>query len=250
MEEALKLKIIKGSPFLLECSNLFLYHRTLNEIIDFGYDNFSSCVGLFRLSDEELFKITNIPDMPLYDYLMVNGMVRDSEIWNIFKRGCRFFLGVDDVIIDTEKQLISCSLGEISSIEITKEGFEEIQNYINLIYNGEDTKEDDDYEGLSEAERQMKEKFKRLKALREKTKNKEDRDDSKTEFSDLIGGFVSRSMNMTLEQTLKLPYYTFFFLLRKLKNYDDYDLQLQAMLAGAKDVQIHHWLQGSGEEDE
>ena len=50
----------------------------------------------------------------------------------------------------------------------------------------------------------------------------------------MIGGYIVRNYSMTLKDVMELPYYTFFFLLKKLKNYDDYDIQLKAMLAGAE----------------
>ena len=56
---------------------------------------------------------------------------------------------------------------------------------------------------------------------------------------------------MDFEKTMKLPYYTFYFLLDKLKNTDNYEFQLRAMLAGAdmKDKPLHHWLEGHTDDD-
>ena len=72
-----------------------------------------------------------------------------------------------------------------------------------------------------------------------------------TQFSDLIGGFWSKS-NMSWEDVLHLPYYTFYFLLERLKITDNYETQLRCMLAGAdmKDKPLHHWLEGQPNDEE
>ena len=40
INENLKLKLLTGKPILLEKSNCFFIHRTLEEIIDFGLEDF------------------------------------------------------------------------------------------------------------------------------------------------------------------------------------------------------------------
>ena len=94
----------------------------------------------------------------------------------------------------------------------------------------------------------MKEKFDRLRREREAAKKYDGED--RVAFSDMLGGFTVRNYNLDWEGVMNLPYYTFFFLLKKLRVYDDYDLQLKASLAGAdmKDKKLHHWLSGDFDE--
>ena len=94
----------------------------------------------------------------------------------------------------------------------------------------------------------MKEKFRKAKLAREKAKAKKE---GITQFSDLIGGFWSKS-SMSWEDVLHLPYYTFYFLLERLKITDNYETQLRCMLAGAdmKDKPLHHWLEGQTNDEE
>lgn len=246
INEDLKLKIISGKPILLEKTNCFFQHRTLEEIIDFGFTDFLKIIQLFKISDKEIQKSFNFP-IDNFFYLLLN--LNSKTHFSFFvERGFNFFLGVHNLQPILEEKKLLCSYKEIDNIEITKEGFDEIVNYINIIYEGNNKVEEDDDSKLSEVERRMKEKFKRKKAEREKARSKKE---GSTQFSDLIGGFWSKNYNMTFEQILKLPYYTFYFLLDKLRNTDNYEFQLKAMLAGAdmKDKPLHHWLEGHTDDD-
>ena len=95
----------------------------------------------------------------------------------------------------------------------------------------------------------MKNKFDKLRKQREAAKKHGDEDS--ISFSDMLGGFTVRNYNFDWEKVMNLPYYTFFFLLKKLRVYDDYDIQLRAAFAGAdmKDKKLHHWLSGDFDED-
>ena len=245
IDEELKLKIILGKPILLEKSNCFFQHHTLEEIIDFGFVDFLKIIQLFKFSDKEIQQNFDFP-IDNFFYLLLN-LNNETFFSSLIEKGFYFFIGVNNLKPNLEEKKLLCSYKEIDNIEITKEGFDEIVKYIEIIYNGDNEEEDDD-SNLSEAERRMKEKFKKKKAEREKAKSKKE---GSTHFSDLIGGFVSKSPNMDFEKTMKLPYYTFYFLLEKLKNTDNYEFQLRAMLAGAdmKDKPLHHWLEGHTDDD-
>ena len=147
-----------------------------------------------------------------------------------------------------ENKILFCSYKDIDNIEINQEGFNEIIKYIDIIYEGNKLREEDDDSNLSEAERRMKEKFKNAKLAREKAKAKKE---GRTQFSDLIGGFWTKT-GMNWFDVLKLPYYTFYFLLERLKITDNYETQLRCMLAGAdmKDKPLHHWLEGQSDDEE
>lgn len=241
IDEDLKLKIISGKPILLKKSNCFFYHRTLEEIIDFGLTDFLKIIQLFEFSSEELQENFEFP-IDNFFYLLLN-LNNQTQLSSWIEKGFYFFIGVNNLQPDLQNRILLCSYKDIENIEINLESFNEILEYIKIIYDGNNKEEQDDDSKLSEAERRMKEKFKKKKQEREKAKGSKD----KINFSDLIGGFISKSPNMDFEATMKLPYYTFYFLLEKLKNTDVYDIQLRAAMAGAdmKDEKMHHWLENT-----
>jgi len=246
INDNLKLKILSGKPILLKKINCFFIHRTIEEIIEFGLEDFYRIVQLFKISNKELADTFDFPiDNFFYFLLNINNQ---SQLSSLIQRGFYFFIGASNLQADMENKIFTCSYKEIENIEITQEGFNEILDYINIIYEGIKIDEDDDDKNLSEAERRMKEKFKNAKLAREKAKAKKE---GTTQFSDLIGGFWTKS-NMSWNDVLQLPYYTFYFLLERLKITDNYETQLRCMLAGAdmKDKPLHHWLQGQSNDEE
>lgn len=246
INENLKLKLLTGKPILLEKSNCFFIHRTLEEIIDFGLEDFYKIIQIFELSDSELQKTFNVP-MDNFFYLLLN-LNNNTQLASLIERGFFFFIGITNIQVNLENKIITCTYKEIDNIEINQDGFKEIIKYIDIIYEGNKLREEDDDSGLSEAERRMKEKFKNAKLAREKAKAKKE---GNTQFSDLIGGFWTKS-SMKWDDVLKLPYYTFYFLLERLKITDNYETQLRCMLAGAdmKDKPLHHWLQGQSDDED
>ena len=247
ISEDLKLKIISGKPILLEKSNCFFLHHTLEEIIDFGLTEFLKVIQFFIFSDEEIQENFEFP-IDNFFYLLLN-LQNKTQLSSLIEKGFYFFIGINNIQVNLEEKKLTCSYKDLDNIEITKEGYLEIVKYINIVYEGGISKEEDDDKNLSEAERRMKEKFRKKKREREKAKAKNGK--ITTQFSDLIGGFISKSPNMDFEKTMKLPYYTFYFLLEKLKNTDNYEIQLRAMMAGAdmKDKPLHHWLEGHTDDD-
>ena len=248
IDENLKLKLIKGSPLLLKKTNAFFQHKTVGEIIDFDYTEFLKIFHFFTLSEEDIKGIIDFPGVTVFFYfLLLLNNNENSDFSRLIQEGFNFFLGANNLKTDLENKILFFDYKEIKNIELNEEGFKELVNYINIVYNGNLFLEKDEEQDLSEAERRMKEKFDRLRREREAAKNKKG---GNTNFSDMIGGYIVRNYSMSLKDVMELPYYTFFFLLKKLKNYDDYDLQLKAMLAGA-DIkeELHHWISNTDDED-
>jgi len=242
INEDLKLKILKGNPILLQKTNAFFIHRTINEVIDFTYSEFLKIITLFNMSNEEIQKESGIPMMTTFMYLLI--IYSSNNYSSLIDSALKFFINAENVVSDMENKQFIFSCGNVTDIVLNEEGFKEILEYINIIYNGTFLEKEQD---LSDAERRMKEKFDRKRREREAAKRNSGT--GNVGFSDMIGGFAVRNYNFDFKRVLELPYYTFFFLLRKLRKYDDYELQLKARLAGA-DIKedLQYWI--SGDEDE
>ena len=243
INENLKLKILKGSPILLEKTNCFFIHRTISEIIDFDYVEFLRIIQLFVIPNSEIQKTMPVPGMTTFLYFLLT-LNNNTDFSLLIQKGLNFFLDAENISVDMEKKIIIFFFFWIDNIELNEDGFNEIVNYISIVYNGSFLEEEQD---LSEAERRMKEKFDRKRREREAAKGSKG---GNVNFSDMLGGFTVRNYNFDFKKVLELPYYTFFFLLKKLRKYDDYELQLKARLAGA-DIkeELHHWLSGDDEEE-
>ena len=158
------------------------------------------------------------------------------------KDGLRFLSDYQVTGIDKEKECFIGNVKGIDNVELTEEGFEELLNLAKIAYYGEYQRAEEDEHELSPREKEMRDKFDRLRKLRDKTKQKTPKRTSS--FSDLLGGFVSKNPSLSWQDTMNLTHYGFYFLLRKLRQIEDYDLYLQAVAAGAKvDKEVPHWLE-------
>ena len=173
IDENLKLKLIKGSPLLLKKTNAFFQHKTVGEIIDFDYTEFLRIFHFFTLSEEDLLGNEEIPGMTVFFYfLLLLNNDNKSNFSQLIQTGLNFFLGATNLKVDLEKRLLFFDYKEVKDIELNEEGFKELVEYVNIVYNGNLFIEKDEEQDLSEAERRMKEKFDRLRKEREAAKNK------------------------------------------------------------------------------
>lgn len=243
IDESLKLKLLKGTPILLEHSNLFFIQRTIGEIIDFGYEKFLKLLGIIFISQEEIEKETQEPDLTPHLYFLAHcSLSHDTPISLLIKEGLQFLSDYEITGVNAEKGCFVGSVKGVADIELSEDGFEELLYFARIAYYGEYEQQNGDKEKLSLQEREMRDKFDKLRKIRNEVKRK---GDGKTiSFSDLLCGFVSKSQSMSWQDTLNLTHYAFYFLLKKLKQVENYDLHLRALMAGAKSDsdEIPHWL--------
>lgn len=244
IDESLKLKLLKGTPILLDTCNLFFIQRTIGEIIDFGYEKFLSLLATLFITKEEVQEETQESDLTPYLYFLAHCSLTtaDTPVSLRIKDGLRFLSDYQVTSIDKEKECFIGIVKGIDNVELTEEGFEELLSLAKIAYYGEYQRAEEDEHELSPHEKEMRDKFNRLRKLRDKTKQKEPKRTSS--FSDLLGGFVSKNPSLSWQDTMNLTHYGFYFLLRKLRQVEDYDLYLQAIAAGAKvDKEVPHWLE-------
>lgn len=250
IDESLKLKLLKGTPILLDTCNLFFIQRTIGEIIDFGYEKFLSLLATLFVTKEEVREETQESDLTPYLYFLAHCSLTtaDTSVSLRIKDGLRFLSDYQVTGVNKERECFIGSVKEIDNIELTEEGFEELLNLAKIAYYGEYQRAEEDEHELSPYEKEMRDKFDRLRKLRDKTKQKTPKRTSS--FSDLLGGFVSKNPSLSWQDTMNLTHYGFYFLLRKLRQIEDYDLYLQAVAAGAKvSKEVPHWLEKEIDED-
>lgn len=246
IDESLKLKLLKGTPILLNSCNLFFIQRTIGEIIDFGYEKFLSLLAILFVTKEEIKEETQEPDLTPYLYFLAHCSLEtaDTSVSLRIKDGLHFLSDYKITSVDREKECFIGSVKGVENIELTEEGFEELLNLAKIAYYGDYQRAEEDEHELSPREKEMRNKFDKLRKLRDKAKQKTNGRATASSFSDLLGGFVSKNPSMSWQDTMNLTHYGFYFLLRKLRQVEDYDLYLQAIAAGAKvNKEVPHWLE-------
>ena len=136
---------------------------------------------------------------------------------------------------------------------LTEDNFYEFQRLIRHMYfieqEGEEIiiRKDDNL-----AVRKLKEKMRRSRELVRKAKNKKARQEKNDiKFSDLIASLTINHCNLNMVNIYDITYYTFHDQLKRSGWRDQYDINRQAALAGAKlkKSQLKHWMRSIASDD-
>lgn len=242
------LKFQKGSPVLLDdiCA---IYPVTLGEIVDEGYENFQKYLGILT-SEKPTTKQGDDPQVVAlldglsnFQYLLMMASL-DKEVNLLLKQAFRFFIR-DTVTFSLDPAQIV--VGELKEKHLlTEEKFQEFQTILRRMYFLEQEGEEiiiypDDPPGVVRLKKQMlanREKLRRAKAK----KAAQEKTDLK--FSDLIGSITINNCGLNMANIWNITYYAFHDQLKRMGWRDQFNINNQAAMAGAKlkKSQLKHWM--------
>ncbi len=249
------LKFQKGSPILLDdiCA---IYPATLGEIVDEGYDNFQKYLSIVTATkptidsskDSEFVEL--LKQLSDFQYLLMTASF-DKEVNHLLKKAFMFFCHEEIFISMEPTQIVIGPLAEKHIL--TEEKFYDFQRIIKRIYFLETEGEeiilrDDD----SPEVRQMKLKFleNREKVRRAKAK-KAQQEKSDLKLSDLIGSMTINNCGLNMENIWHITYYAFHDQLKRMGWRDQFNINNQAAMAGAKikKSQLKHWMRSIADDN-
>ena len=250
------LKLLTGRPIRVEGFGEITPLK-MEEIIDYDYSRYYNALNILTsitkesirdtilkdVKDEELESISNL------DLLII---LSPDEIIEVIEDACVLFFKCCSAFVDRENYNIVLKYAEDDE-NITEEDFKiinrnnfddivwvlKIQNYVEKVE--ENSKEDDSNE--SDEVRRFKEKLKKSREQVEKAKKRrdgEDDDDSKVTLYDIISSLSTQS-NVNELEVIKLTIYQVYTKFKRLEIVNKYDIDIQSMLAGAKDIKLKHW---------
>ena len=244
------LKFQRGTPILLDdiCA---VYPVKMGEIVDFGYDKFQICLSVLIAqkpiingnTDPELKELVdNLTD---FQYLLMMASL-DKETHETLKEAFKFFCHEDVVFSLEPAQIVIGPLQEKHLL--TEEKFYDLQKILRHMYfieQGEDDerniiREDDD-PAVKTLKMQMR---KRQEQLRKAKAKKAQREGSDLKFSDLIGSITINNCGLNMDNIWNITYYAFHDQLKRMGWRDQFNINNQAALAGAKlkKSQLKHWI--------
>lgn len=249
------LKFQKGSPVLFEdiCA---VYPVTLGQIVDEGYDNFQKYLGILTATkpttkhdvDDEFSKLMS--QLSDFQYLLMIAQL-DVTIHETLKMAFQFFTHEDAIFSLDPAQIV---LGPISEKHImTEDKFYDFQRIIRRMYFLE-TEGDEIiiYEDDSPATRRLKEQMRenREKVRRAKAKQA-NKDGTDLKMSDLIGSMTLNNCGLNMINIWDITYYAFHDQLKRMGWRDQFNINNQAALAGAKlkKSQLKHWMRSIASSD-
>lgn len=246
------LKCMKGSPVFLDdiCA---IYPRKLGDIVDIGYSTFLKYINLFNMEkpslqevkDNELSALLNKLDDFQYFLFMVN---IDSESNQLAKNAFHFFTH-EQVIFSLEQEEIIIGPPQERHLMVA-EDFYNFRKILRRMYFLDVSKDDivieeDDDPRVRAIKKKLLERKKKLK----KAKTKDN--DSNVEFSDLIGSLTLNNCGLNMENIWNITYYAFHDQLKRMGWRDQFNINNQMALAGAKvdKEKLKHWIKSISSEN-
>ncbi len=248
------LKFQKGSPILFYdiCAIVPL---TLGEIVDEGYTNFqvylnvlTSAKPLSSGKDKELSKL--LDSITDFQYLLLMAHM-DAQTNSVIKKAFRFFCRTEATFSLEPPQIL---LGPLEEQHIlTEEKFYEFQKILKRMYFLESDGEDiiiypDDPPATKRLKQQMLKN--REKVRRAKAKQAAQSGDN-LQLSDLIGSLTINHCGLNMANIWDITYYAFHDQLKRMGWRDQFTINNQAAMAGAKlnKKQLKHWMRAIASDD-
>ena len=242
------LKFQCGAPVFLDdiCA---VYPVTLREIVEEGYNNFQKYLGLLIASkpsskneDKELAKM--LEDLSDFEYLLLMISI-DKEVNETARNALRFFTHETEISFSLDPAQII--LGPLQEKHLlTEDKFYDFQHILKRMYfieiEGEEiiiNKDDSpQVRALKEKMRKNREKLAKAKA------KKAQQEHSDLKLSDLIGSMAINHCNLNMDNIWNITYYAFHDQLKRMGWRDQFNINNQAALAGAKlkKSQLKHWM--------
>ena len=249
------LKFQKGSPVFLEdiCA---LYTPFMKEVVDLGLTQFHQYLGVL-LAEKPIPKVNDdaeykqlIESLTDFQYLLM-WVSMDYEINSTFKNAMRFFTHSEVTISLNPPSII---VGPIEERHIlTEEKYYDFQRILRrmcfieqdgdeIIINPDDPPATKRLKLQMRANREKVRKAKAKKAAQEKSDMK---------FSDLIGSITINDCGLNMENIWNITYYAFHDQLKRMGWRDQFNINQQAALAGAKinKSQLKHWMRSIASSD-
>lgn len=249
------LKFQKGSPILLDdvCA---IYPAKLGEIVDLGYDKFQQYLSVITMvkpplkedMDKELREI--LKKVTDFQYLILMAMM-DQKLNSVLKEAFQFFIH-DTIIFSLEPAQIVVGPIEEKHL-LTEDNFYDFQRIIRRAFflevEGEEIviNKDDNSEvaALKMKMRENREKLRKAKA------KKAQREHSDLKLSDLIGSMTINNCGLNMVNIWDMTYYAFYDQLKRMGWRDQFNINNQAAMAGAKlkKSQLKHWMRSIANDD-
>ena len=248
------LKFMKGGPVFLDdvCA---VYSLKLGEIVDVGYEKFQQYLSILTATkptdlkgDEEFKKMFN--ELSDFQYLLLLS-ANDMTVNSLLKEALFFFTRSNATIMLAPPQIL---LGPVEEQHILDEShFYDLQRLLRRMYFLENEGDeiviyDDDLPATKRLKMQMRvnrEKVRRAKAA------KAAQEKSDLKMSDLIGSITINDCGLNMVNVWDITYYAFHDQLKRMGWRDQFNINQQAALAGAKinKSQLKHWMRSIASSD-
>ena len=257
-------KLLKGSVIYL--GNIPTYKATIGQMVDFqyGYSMCQQIIGILCMDDEKTDSILSgdvehttwnfIVAKIFTELVEINqGQISKSDYELLLITTLPLFLSIvfgDNVTFDVEQGVFSIGENGLSLSQDNYPQFRDILKERNCLMNLDGVDNTDN--PANEMTKKLLEKRKKLRDKVKRGKHINGDDDEGLTMADLISIFAE-SEHMPLQEVYdKYDVYQFNNQFNRLKIMEDYQVNIKALLAGAKsdDIKLQHWLSKIKKQDD
>lgn len=240
----LQLRFLEGKPISLK-PGLQIHKVSFSDVNEIGYLRYNGVINLLCLPQEKIIPYVTDPDTDVFTYIIASAFQSRNSKADIEEEDL-----LDDLLIVL--QFIfndTVSLDDQGFFKVGESGalhrgnFEEFQSIIKKRNCLESIDEDIGNPENAMAKRLLeRRKIAREKLAKAKKQNSEDESEG-LDITDLISIFAE-SEHVFLEDVFRYDIYQFNNQFNRMKIFKDYDVNVQALLAGAKseDIKMQHWM--------
>lgn len=250
----LELNFLEGNP--IEIDNGLYVHKVSFSTINkknIGYHTYNRIINMLCLTNDNIKDFVIGDDIDVYTFLVlytIQSIEEKRKNMSLINND-RYFVDElisvlqvlfnDTVFLDINTGIFYVGENETS---LNKNNFYQFQSIIkkrNCLENIEEEIDNPDNEmarSLLERRKKAREKLARAKA-----RQNEDDDVESLTIADLIS-IYAQAEHMKLEDVFQYDIYQFNNQFNRMKIFKDYDVNIQALIAGAKseDIELQHWL--------
>ena len=232
----MQLKLLTSRPIYVQ--DIPVLHISLNHIADMGYRRYNELLHILSMQYMQVKSPDGSKETQIdaFDYLLL-AAYRNKEMREIIYSAFELFTGCRPAV---NRQDGCFDFPGTKFQHITKEMYADFQLVLKE-RNGIRPDDEVDENPLNEKAREL---LARRRELREKVrKAKRNKEGSDITLADLVS-ILAGGLKMPLHEIMEYDMYQFNNQFNRLRIFKDYDVNVQALLAGAKkeDVNLQHWI--------
>lgn len=269
----LRLMLLSGMP-IKTSDGIEVVPLTMGEIIDCGYDMFDLCTrGLSMTIDDfineekdyekrEILK-SKYNDLKTFDFY---AKIKGEQYSSILIKGLSIILNTKDIVllgdeiviggieagafVENEEGEVKIDQAKYSSVKkdlkiVDRNNFDEIMEISSYMYYINKVKNEDDSSATDMAKRLM-EKMDKYKKKVSQSKKKDE--DGGITFYSIVSAVTTNSNSINKMNFVDYNVYQIYDEFERLNAKSKYEIDVKAVMAGAKDTELSHWASDSSQQ--
>jgi hypothetical protein len=241
-----KLRLLSGSPIYLEGVGLIKPY-TIGEIVDMGYMYYQSLLQTLVANVRDIvqgnLELPTEVEVTTFDLAL--NLPEDNDFRISFLEGIKIFLREEELMpmkLENGRDIIL--VGDIEEKRILyRENFMDLRSIL-LAQNGikvsHDVESSKPQKPINKKAQEILDKLKKSQEQIDEIKRK-NKSAEEVDLADIISAVTAKSPSINKFNVWDLTLYQLYEEYKRLEAINQYEVNIEAMMAGAKDIELRHW---------